>query len=221
MVSEEMRVISSNATAFAISQLENVISIAVVILIVQLIRWELTKALIAVKLMRSSVFTFTPITVNFIIISCHCGSELQFVISPNSRFFDWSFVVFLQVDRFMSLGICDTETYSPSSVQLCYSSVQLSKINPRTPLGTSSLTARSAVGDALCVVKQNNVVEVSKYSWQISARLPLRSISRQRLRHMIIYNKILLISYPVYGHTLQLLIRHIITCSLAIFFFDK
>ena len=67
----------------------------------------------------------------------------------------------------MSLGVCDVETYSPSNVQFCYSSVQLSKINPRTPLGTDTLTARSAVGDSLCVVKQNNVVEVSTFKKHI------------------------------------------------------
>jgi hypothetical protein len=52
------------------------------------------------------------------------------------------------------------ETFSPSYVQLCYSAEQLSKINPRTPL-SSGLTAKSALGDALCVVKQNNVQEVT------------------------------------------------------------
>lgn len=63
-----------------------------------------------------------------------------------------------QISRFTALNACSTETYSPSNVQQCYSSLQLQSVNPRTPMGGNP-TARVAVGDALCVVQQNNVQE--------------------------------------------------------------
>lgn len=71
-----------------------------------------------------------------------------------------------KVGRFNQLGVCAAETYSTSSVKLCYSSQQLSKINPRPSLG-EGITIRAAVGDALCVVKQNNVVEVPHSTFKL------------------------------------------------------
>ena len=68
-----------------------------------------------------------------------------------------------QISRFNSLGICSTATYSPSTIQHCYSSLQLQSVNPRTPMGGNP-TARTAVGDALCVVQQNNVQESFYYT---------------------------------------------------------
>ena len=86
-------------------------------------------------------------------------------ISPPDHFINrqTAFIIIvanlLKVGRFNQLGVCAAETYSASSVKLCYSTQQLSKINPRTSLG-EGITIKAAVGDALCVVKQNNVVEV-------------------------------------------------------------
>ena len=68
-----------------------------------------------------------------------------------------------QISRFNSLGICSIATYSPSTIQNCYSSLQLQSVNPRTPMGGNP-TARTAVGDALCVVQQNNVQESFYYT---------------------------------------------------------
>ena len=95
-------------------------------------------------------------------------------ISPPDHFINrqTAFIIIvanlLKVGRFNQLGVCAAETYSTSSVKLCYSTQQLSKINPRTSLG-EGITIKAAVGDALCVVKQNNVVEVplSAFKWYI------------------------------------------------------
>jgi hypothetical protein len=71
-----------------------------------------------------------------------------------------NFMSITQINRFQSLGVCSLATYAPSNVQVCYSSTQLLAVNPRAPMGGNP-TAQTAVGDALCVVQQNNVQEVS------------------------------------------------------------
>lgn len=53
------------------------------------------------------------------------------------------------------------EGYSPDVVQLCYSSNELAKVNPRSPMGGQS-TAESALGEALCVEKKNFAYQVRK-----------------------------------------------------------
>lgn len=76
----------------------------------------------------------------------------------------------VQINRFQTLGVCSVATYSPTDVQVCYSSTQLLAVNPRAPMGGNP-TAQTAVGDALCVVTQNNVQEVSnKQAHLITAR---------------------------------------------------
>lgn len=90
--------------------------------------------------------------------------------------------------RFNVLGVCDVETFSPSYVQLCYSSEQLSKVNPRTPL-SSGLTAKSALGDALCVVKQNNVQEVSSTRFLFSTYSLSFVFFSQSIRNHLLFDR--------------------------------
>jgi len=54
-------------------------------------------------------------------------------------------------------------SYSANNVPLCYSSVELYKINPRLPLGGQP-TAEAAVADALCVTKYNYATKGEFYT---------------------------------------------------------
>jgi len=59
-----------------------------------------------------------------------------------------------QVSRFSDLNSCLPEGYGSDTTQYCYSSLQLQRINPRTPL-SGQATSMNAVGSALCVEKKN------------------------------------------------------------------
>ena len=67
-----------------------------------------------------------------------------------------------QLTRFRSSGSCPV-SYSANNVPLCYSSVELYKINPRLPLGGQP-TAEAAVADALCVTKYNYATKGEFYT---------------------------------------------------------
>lgn len=49
---------------------------------------------------------------------------------------------------------CDAEGYVDTTTPLCYNSLELYAVNPRTPL-SGEPTSRQAVGDALCIEKYN------------------------------------------------------------------
>lgn len=59
-----------------------------------------------------------------------------------------------QIARFTELDTCLPEGYGSDTTQYCYSSQQLQRINPRTPL-SGQATSMNAVGSALCVEKKN------------------------------------------------------------------
>lgn len=67
--------------------------------------------------------------------------------------------VWLQKSRFSSLDACASEGVEITSIQHCYSSVELYGVNPREPLGGQP-TAHDAVGQALCVVQKNTAIPV-------------------------------------------------------------
>jgi len=67
-----------------------------------------------------------------------------------------------QQSRFGSVGTCPVSS-SSNTVPLCYSSVELYKINPRLPLGGQP-TAEAAVADALCVYKYNYATKGEYYT---------------------------------------------------------
>jgi hypothetical protein len=58
------------------------------------------------------------------------------------------------------LGVCLPEGFTPATERICYTSAQLNKINPREPMGGRS-TSQGALGDALCVYKENFSRKVS------------------------------------------------------------
>jgi hypothetical protein len=67
------------------------------------------------------------------------------------------------VARFADAGGCDSEGYSDYSVPLCYNSLELYAVNPRTPLSGED-TSRQAVGDALCIEKYNYATSGDYYT---------------------------------------------------------
>jgi hypothetical protein len=67
----------------------------------------------------------------------------------------------LQKSRFQLLG-CSPEGTGPETIQYCYPSDQLAKVNPRDPLGGQS-AAQLGLGEALCVEKINYALEVGSY----------------------------------------------------------
>ena len=67
-----------------------------------------------------------------------------------------------QQARFGTIGTCPV-SYSANEVPLCYSSVELYKINPRLPLGGQP-TAEAAVAGALCVSKYNYATKGEYYT---------------------------------------------------------
>jgi len=67
-----------------------------------------------------------------------------------------------QLSRFQTLGGCPVSS-SSNTVPLCYSSVELYKINPRLPL-SGQPTAEAAVADALCVSKYNYATKGEYYT---------------------------------------------------------
>ena len=64
-----------------------------------------------------------------------------------------------QKSRFSSLDACESEGVEITSIQHCYSSVELYGVNPREPLGGQP-TSNDAVGQALCVVQKNTAIPV-------------------------------------------------------------
>ena len=67
----------------------------------------------------------------------------------------------MQVDRFENDNeICDFSGDVSDVEQLCYSSDELHKVNPRSPVGGSSTTA-NAVDELLCVSKVNREYKVT------------------------------------------------------------
>lgn len=67
-----------------------------------------------------------------------------------------------QLTRFEAVSTCPV-SYSASNVPLCYSSVELYKINPRLPLGGQP-TAEAAVAGALCISKYNYATKAEYYN---------------------------------------------------------
>eukprot|EP01035_Chromulina_nebulosa_P017563 gene17563-23129_t len=68
-----------------------------------------------------------------------------------------------QIARFKTLDVCSTEGIEGDTTTLCYSSSDLTKINPRVPLSGEN-TATQAVSEALCVVKTNYAFKNDYYT---------------------------------------------------------
>jgi hypothetical protein len=68
----------------------------------------------------------------------------------------------VQKERFSTLG-CAPEGFAPSATQLCYSSLELYKVNPHSPL-SGQPTAEASVGGALCVERVNAALETQFYT---------------------------------------------------------
>ena len=55
--------------------------------------------------------------------------------------------------------MCDDEGHAPARERFCYSSEELQKVNPRSPVGGKS-TSTDALDEMLCVEKMNKETKV-------------------------------------------------------------
>lgn len=93
---------------------------------------------------------------------CTCACDLQAAICDYNCCCDPD-CSDSQVNRFSDLDACLPEGYGSDTTQYCYSSLQLQRINPRTPL-SGQATSMNAVGSALCVEKKNTPSKAEYYT---------------------------------------------------------
>eukprot|EP00602_Paraphysomonas_sp_CaronLab_P009931 CAMPEP_0185036376 /NCGR_PEP_ID=MMETSP1103-20130426/29281_1 /TAXON_ID=36769 /ORGANISM="Paraphysomonas bandaiensis, Strain Caron Lab Isolate" /LENGTH=686 /DNA_ID=CAMNT_0027573895 /DNA_START=94 /DNA_END=2154 /DNA_ORIENTATION=+ len=67
-----------------------------------------------------------------------------------------------QIDRFRDNGVCSDEGYTPDSERVCYSSEELQKVNPRSPV-EGKATSTDALDEMLCVEKKNKELKGNFY----------------------------------------------------------
>lgn len=97
------------------------------------------------------------------LFQCTCACDLQAGVCDYNCCCDPDCST-AQKSRFgSSSGGCDAEGYVDTTTPLCYNSLELYSVNPRTPL-SGEPTSRQAVGDALCIEKYNFATAGDYYS---------------------------------------------------------
>lgn len=95
------------------------------------------------------------------LFQCQCGCDLTAGVCDYNCCCDPDCST-AQKTRFSDQG-CSYEGYMDKTVPLCYNSLELYAVNPRTPLSGED-TASLAVGDALCIEKYNYATSGDYYS---------------------------------------------------------